>query len=223
MAKQIVSKKVLIEKANQSTLIAVSVAAFVVVFSLVAIRSLIAQAAYQNKVIAKKEAAVEVLRKDVDAAKQLRGAYEAFENATKNSIGGLSTGNAKNDGTNTKIILDALPSYYDFPALATNLESLVGDQDIKLTTITGTDDEVAQQTNNTSGSPQPVPMPFELTVEGDYTKTKELISAFERSVRPMKIISLNISGNQTRLTTNIKAETSYQPAKKFNIKKEVVK
>ncbi|MBP9853201.1 hypothetical protein KBC77_04455 [Candidatus Saccharibacteria bacterium] len=223
MAKQIISRKVLVEKANQSTLIAVSVASFIVVFSLVATRSLVTQAAYQNRVIKQKQAAVDVLKKDAANAKQLRSAYDAFEGATRNSIGGISTGTDKRDGTNTKIVLDALPSVYDFPALATNIESLVNERKIKLNSINGTDDEVAQKTAAQGGGSQPVPMPFELSVEGDYTKTKELIDDFEKSIRPMKITSLNITGSQSRLTTSIKAETVYQPAKKFNVTTKVVK
>lgn len=223
MDSQIFARKDLIDKANRSLVITVSVAVFVVVFSLIAMRSLIAQAGYQNKIISKKRQAVKTLQDDVAVAKQVSMTYQAFDGATKNIIGGISDGTTDKDGSNTKIVLDALPAQYDFPALTTNIESLVESQGVKLSSITGTDDEVAQLANKSSGAPTPVAMPFDISISADYTKTQALVLAFERSIRPMKLLSMNISGSQSDLTTTIKAETYYQPAKLFNIKKEVVK
>lgn len=223
MAKKLSSKRALLDKTNSTMVIIVSVAAFVAVFSLVATKSLISQAQYQNRVIDAKKDARNQLIEDIAVVEKLKPAYNAFVGTLTNIIGGNSQANGPQDGDNAKIILDALPSRYDFPALTTNLDTLVSSQGAQLTSISGTDDEVAQSSNTISGSPKPVPMPFSLTVTSDYGKIQQTVSAFERSVRPIKINTMTITGSQDKLTMNITAETYYQPAKTFNVGKKVVK
>ena len=223
MATQIFSRQALIEKANRMQVITVGVAVFLVVFSLISMKALVSQARYQNRVIKKQKIAVETLKKDVQIATDLSKSYQAFVSSTKNVIGGLSDGTEGRDGNNAKIVLDALPGNYNFPALATNIEALVASQGVKLNSITGKDDEIAQTAIKQSGTPQQVIMPFEVSFEGDYAKTQQLVKAFERSIRPMQFLSVGITGSQDKLSTTIKAQTYYQPAKVFEVKKEVVK
>jgi len=217
------TKRALIDKANTRIVIYVSVAAFILVFSLVATKTLVSQAAYQNRVISKKKVAVSQLKTDINATEDLKNSYDAFTHTTQNVLGGSPEGNGAKDGNNAKIILDALPSSYDFPGLTTSLEALLGSQNVKIKSITGTDDEVAQSANQSSTSPQPAPIPFSVSVEGDYNGIQNVISAFERSIRPMQIQTIDLSGNQSSLTMNITAQTFYQPAKSLNIGKQVVK
>lgn len=216
-------KRGLIDKSNTRIVIIVSMAVFAVIFSLVAARTLWNQAIYQGKVISAKTDAKKQLQADVKIANTLHDSYSAFVGATTNIIGGTSVGVTSRDGDNAKIILDALPSKYDFPALATNLETLVQDQQIELVSINGIDDEVVQSANNTSSDPQAVEIPFQLSATGDYTKTQALIGALERSIRPIAIRSLDVSGAQGKLTTTISAVTYYQPAKSLNTRTKVVK
>lgn len=223
MEKAILSRRAIIDKSNQKLVIVVGLGIFVVVFSLIATKSLVSQAAYQNKIISKQRKAVDQLTTNKQKLQTLKSSYDGFVGSSKNVVDGLSEGSGPLDGRNDKIILDALPSYYDFPALTTNLEALVASQAVSLTSISGTDDQVAQSGNIVSGTPTPVAMPFDITVSADYNKMQELIRAFERSIRPMKLISFDISGSEKGLTANIKAETYYQPVKIFNVKEEVVK
>ena len=216
------TKRKMIDKANSTVVLAVSAAVFLTIFSLVATKVLASQIAYQNRVINKKQLADKTLKTNVVAAEQLKKSYDAFAGTTKNIIGGLSTGAEANDGANPKIILDALPASYDFPALTTNLE-LLATQNAKLVSITGTDDEVAQSTNVSSVTPQAVAMPFELTVSGNYDQIQKMVSATERSIRPIKYNSMEVSGQKDELTLHLSAETYYQPAKSLKIRKEVVK
>lgn len=223
MANQTSIKRILIDKANARIVAYVSVAAFIAVFSLVATKMLIGQAAYQNKVIGVKRKAVNQLRSDIAATDQLKAAYRAFNGTTQNVIGGNPTGTGPQDGNNAKIVLDALPSSYDFPGLTTSLEALLRDQHVKLNSITGTDDELAQATNQTSSAPKPVPIPFSTITQGSYTDTQNVIAAYEKSIRPMQLLSLDISGTKGELTLSVAAQTYYQPAKSLNINKQVVR
>jgi len=75
-------------------------------------------------------------------------------------LDGTHGGSGDNDGSNSKIILDALPSTYDFPALASSLEKLLASKGVPVSSLSGTDDQLNQETNTSSPTPAPVPMPF---------------------------------------------------------------
>ncbi len=216
-------KRVLVEKTNSTVVIIVSIATFLAIFSLVATKMFMNQAAYQNRVIKEKRVAVTQLKADIEAIDKLKNSYDLFVGTPDNTIGGNPIGNGPQDGDNAKIILDALPSSYDFPALTTSLDTLLTSQAVKILSITGTDDEVAQSVNQVSGTPQAVPMPFQISFSGDFAKVQNLIQATERSIRPIQITTIDLTGKQDNLTVNIAAKTYYQPAKQFNIQTKVVK
>lgn len=220
----ITTKRALIDRANSSLVIIAGAAAFVTVFALVASKTLISQATYQNRVLKAKHAAVAQLRSDITAANQLETSYQAFTSTTQNAIGGDPQGNGPKDGNNSKVILDALPSTYDFPALATSLQKLITDVNgLKTGSINGSDDEVAQAANTSSSTPQPVAMPFQVSVGGDYSSIQQFISEYEHSIRPLQILTMSLSGDQSNLSLNLSAQTYYQPAKSLNISTKVVK
>lgn len=216
------TKRLLIDKANARIVVYVSVAAFILIFSMVATKTLIGQANYQNKVISRKKTARNQLNADIQATDQLKTSYDAFTSTAQNVIGGDPGGSGPNDGDNARIILDALPSSYDFPGTATGIEALLDGQGVKAD-IGGTDDQVAQGSNQTSANPTAVPIPFTATVTGDYTGVQNAISAMNRSIRPIQIQSIDISGISSSLTLNVTAQTYYQPAKSLNIGKVIVK
>ena len=217
------TKRLLIDKTNTTIVVVVSVAAFLTAFSLVATKTLISQATYQNRVIGAKHDALNQLKKDLSAVTTLKKSYTAFNTTTQNAIGGNPNGIGRQDGNNSKIVLDALPSSYDFPTLTTSLEALLAGQNVKINTISGTDDEVAQSTNQSSASPKPIPIPFQLSVSSSYNGIKGVIGAFEHSIRPIQITTLDLSGDQSNLTLAVNAQTYYQPAKSLNIETKVVK
>jgi hypothetical protein len=220
----ITSKRALINQANSSLVVVTGVAAFLVVFSLVASKTLFSQMAYQNRVLKEKHTTVNQLRSNLTAAKQLEISYKAFTSTSTNVIQGDPKGNGERDGDNTKIVLDALPSNYDFPALTTSLEKLITSVNgLKITNITGTDDQVAQSTNNSTGTPQDVPIPYTVGVSGSYQAVQDLVNKFEHSIRPFQIQTLELSGDQTNMTLLVTAQTFYQPAKNLTMGTKVVK
>lgn len=217
------TKRALIDKANTAVVVAVSVATSLAVFSLVATKTLISQAAYQNRVISAKRDAVNQLKSDLSAVQSLKKSYDAFNSTPQNAIGGDPNGSSRQDGTNSTIVLDALPSTYDFPALTTSLETLLAGQNVKINTIAGTDDEIAQSANTSSASPTPIAIPFQVSVTSNYDGIKGIISTFEHSIRPMQLTTLDLSGNQNDLVMAMNAQTYYQPAKSLSITTKVVK
>lgn len=224
MPKSPSGKRNLIDKANTRMVAYVGVAAFLLVFSAVATKTLASQIKYQNHVISAKKKARNQLQADIAATSTLKSSYDKFVSQTPNVIGGDPQGTAQKDGNNAKIVLDALPSGYDFPGLATSLDNLLSAQNnVHINSITGTDDEVAQGSNESSADPQPVPIPFSVSVSSDYGGVQNVIGVFEHSIRPMQIQTMNLSGNTGNITMTLTAQTYYQPAKSLNTRTEIVK
>lgn len=215
-------KRLQVDKANVSIVVTVSVAVFLTVFALVAAKGLLGQMAYQSKVIEAKSKTRQILKDNLSARDQLVTQYQAFVSTTTNVINGSSAGTGDRDGDNAKIILDALPSKYDFPAVGTSLEKLIQANGLTITTISGTDDEIAQS-GQTSVSPQPIEMPFQVGLEGSTDQTAKFFEAIQRSIRPIKAQIVTITGDDAKITTTITANTYYQPEKNLNIREEVVK
>lgn len=219
---QLSSKRILIDKTNSTIVVVMAVAAFVVVFSLVASKTLIGQAAYQNRVISAKKDALNQLKTDAQTSSNLAASYKAFVDTPQNVLGGNPGGNGDKDGDNAKIILDALPSKYDFPALATSLQKIIDAQNLKIQSITGTDEEATQGTDQASATPTAIAMPFELSVTGPYPAMQKLINSFQSSIRPFQIQKMELSGSQNDMTLNLTAQTFYQPGVQFQVTQKAV-
>jgi flagellar motor switch/type III secretory pathway protein FliN len=220
---QFSTKRLAIDKAYATILIAISITTFIVMFSLVASKALYSQMRYQSKVSSKKETALDTLKSNLQTSDQLITAYEAFANETTNALGGNPKGDGPNDGDNPRLVLDALPSKYDFPALTTSIEKLLNDKGFSLTSITGNDDEVAQASQNSSADPQPIEIPFSVEVTTSDGRVKQLMQLFEKSIRPIQVHQLALQSQNGQLKATITAKTFYQPEKNLNVKSEAVK
>jgi hypothetical protein len=225
MAKsQISTKRLAISRANAQMVIVVSVAAFITVFSLVASKTILSQNAYQGRVIKAKVTAHKQLVSNIDAANALVKSYGDFVGTSSNIIGGSTSGSGDKDGDNGKIILDALPSSYDFPALASSLEKILTGQSLKVGSISGVDDQINQEVNISSPTPAAVTMPFSFSVTGaNYASIKQLITTLESSIRPIQIDTITISGGGDNIQASITTHTYYQPAKNLKIGSKVIK
>lgn len=223
MAKlELSTKRVQLDKANVMIVTIVAIACFITVFSLVASKSLLGQLAYQNKVISAKDKANRELTASIQARDTLVSQYKLFVGSETNIIGGSASGTTDRDGDNAKIVLDALPSKYDYPALATSLEKLLVSSGLEISTIGGTDDEV-NQSAAASGTPVATDMPFTLAFSGNAQSTQEFLGVMQRSIRPIQVQQIAFSGADDKLTTTLTAKTYYQSAKTFTVKKQVVK
>ncbi len=217
-------KHLAISKANAQMVAIVGVAAFITVFCLFASKAVFSQTRYQARVISAKEKAHNQLEANLETYNELATTYKAFNSASPNIIGGSKDGAGQNDGTNSKIVLDALPSTYDFPALTSSIEKILTDSNLKVTSITGTDDQLNQQENSSSPNPEPIEIPFSFTVtNANYTSVSQLFDRLQHSIRPIQVDSVEISGAVNDMTVTVNAHTYYQPAKNVTITKKVVK
>lgn len=202
---QLSFKRLAIDKATKTILGVLVLTAAVAVFALVASRALFIQLSYQNKVITAKKTALKQLKSNINAVNSLVGAYKAFDENAESIIG--------TPDKNSKIVLDSLPSKYDFPALATSLEKILSGYEIG--SISGNDDEVAQQ--SAAGSIL-VEIPFQVGVTTNFANIQKLIEDFDRSIRPLHILTLELSGSDDNMNMNLTAKTYYQSEKTLEIK-----
>jgi len=216
--KQVQSKRIQINKAQATMLGLVIFASVVTVFSLVASKAFFSKASYLNHVAGEKEKAAKQLKTNIDAVSSLVTSYKSFASQNPNLVGGNSTASGERDGDNGRLVLDALPSKYDFPALATSLEKLLAGYTIN--SITGNDDATSQAANTVT---DPVAMPFTINIKSDYNGIQKLSSTFEKSIRPFQIESMVLSGTNANIEAVITAQTFYQPEKNLKIDMKVVK
>jgi hypothetical protein len=221
---QISTKRLAISKSNTQMVVIVAAASFITVFCLVASKTVLSQNSYQNRVISAKSKAHKQLETNLKSYDSLSTSYRIFDSKNPNVLGGSISGAGDNDGSNSKLVLDALPPTYNFPALAASLEKVLSDRGMKVSSITGTDDQVAQQSNTSSPTPKTVEIPFTFTVDNaSYTQITQLADALQHSIRPIQIDTLNLSGSINNMTATFTAHTYYQPAKSLQITNKVVK
>ena len=213
-------KKLQVDKINSSVVMVVAIAAFVVVFMLLASRALLMRMSYQNRVISAKETAREQLRDNLDQVDDLVTAYKAFAETPNNVLGGSSSGKSQNSGDNAKITLDSLPSQYDFPALTTSVEKIVKSTGSTVGSISGNDDEVSQQAQSKEGV---IEIPFELTANGNYSSIFKLMKTFSLSIRPINVETAEFSGSNQDFSVSLSAKSYYQSVKTLEVKKKVIR
>lgn len=211
------SKKVQLGKDKTMIFVLVSIAAVIVVAALMISKGLWTQASYLGKVADKKEAAVKQLEANKEAVSSLSDAYEDFISQNPNLLLGDPKGQGERDGANDALILDALPSKYDFPAVTSSVEKLLTGYSIN--GIEGTDDSLNQQASVTAGATE---IPFEVEIQTNYDGFKNLITAFNKSIRPFQISKLELSGTNAQLTINLTAKTYYQPELGLQVTEEIV-
>lgn len=217
------SKRLLIDKANASMLLIIGITSFIVTFSLIASRALLSQSSYQSRVLEKQEKALMQLQKNNSNVSSLVSSYKSFAEEPQNVLGGNPAGKGPRDGDNPKIVLDALPSKYDFPGLISSLEKVLKDNGYAIDAIAGTDDEVAQQ-NTGSDKPIPIEIPFPVAVTTSQLGAQNLLLTFEKSIRPIYIKQMTVSvGQSGTLKVALMAKSFYQPEKTLKVNTEVVK
>lgn len=217
-------KRLAIDKANAQMVATVAVASFVTIFCLVAAHAVWGQISYQARVTTAENKTNQRLKQNITAFDKLSSSFKTFDSASTNIIGGGSTGNGGNDGDNAKIIVDALPDKYDFPALTSSIEKILTGGGFNIGSISGTDDQINQQNNTSSPSPQPVPIPVSFTVNNaSYNSVQQLITTLQQSIRPIQIDTFDLTGGANNMTLTVNAHTYYQPGKNLTITQQVVK
>lgn len=217
---QVSFKKLALTKANTQMVAVAAVAAFVTVLSLGAAHYFYGIRSYQSKVLAADQIADRQLRIDVGAKNQLDSSYQKFVNQQPNILGKVGNGNYPYN--NATIILDALPSEYDFPALTSTIQNLLHSGNFDISSIGGTD-QSGSVSSAPEANPQPVAIPFSFSIQNStYANVQSLFTLMQESILPLQIDNMTISGSDNNMTVAINAHTYFQPPKELKISKETI-
>ena len=209
---QFSTKQSLVDKDNNFILVMLATTSAIFIFCLVTSSSLYSMMKYQDKVIKNRNNAAGVLSSNFSVAQNLKAAYQEFENKSPIVVGPVS---------NSVMILDALPSKYDFPALVTSLSTQMDKDSIRIKAITGSDKQITAI--QSSSNPTLTPIPFTISGEGAPGDIEKFILDLEKSIRPMIVSNVEIDASSSSLLTfNISATTYYQPEKTFGINYKTV-
>jgi cytoskeletal protein RodZ len=219
-------KRVEIDKEQSMIMLVVGIATIITIFCLIGTKALLSQAAYQRRVTSVRHQTEKQITADISNANTLTKQFnDVFEGSSTNIIGGQSSADDSApppNGNNSRIVLDALPTSYDYPALLTSISKLLNDDGIGQPSITGSD-QSSTADNTPLPNPQPVNIDVSLTGNGTYDSIKKFVTDLERSIRPINVTKLSMSGNESNMTLSINFTTYYQVAKSLDVTSKVVK
>jgi hypothetical protein len=212
-------KRQQIELAGRNMFIWVVIAAVAVSFCIATGQYLFAKWDYNNRVLGAKYTAIDTLTQNITNAQKLKTEVDSL--VANNDLASVKT-NA-ND-SNLKSILDALPTVSEPAAMATSLQEVIlNSSGVTIETITVPQETVDTANVNTQAPSTPQEMQISFIVSGSYDKIRALMNDLERTIRPIKVSGLSLSGSDANLRATIEATTYYQPSKTVTAQMEVVK
>jgi Tfp pilus assembly protein PilO len=212
-------KRQQIESASRTMFIWVAVASVAISICLVTAQFMFQRLTFNQRVINAKIKASDTLSDNIENAKILKEEVDSL-------VGNQDLASVKTnpEDPNVKSVLDALPSKADSTALATSLQqAILGRSGVVVEGITVPTTEVEGEEAPAVSDAQPVEQPFSITVSGSYDKIRTMVLDLERTIRPMKIVAINMTGSDADMRVTIEGITYYQPAKTTSIKEEAIR
>lgn len=213
-------KRQQIEAASRTMFLWVAIASVAMSICIVASQYFIEKLFYTAKVVSVKQQAAETLKRNVENAKNLQQSVDALAGNT--DLGAIKT---NPDDPNTKTVLDALPSVPDTTPLATSLQqAILSRSGVIINNITVQASAPLTPSTATTGATaaQPVEQPFTVDITGTYDKIRATVLDIERTIRPMKLTTITLSGEDAAMKAVLQGVTYYQPPKTTSIKQEPV-
>lgn len=205
-----------VNNAESTILATVAIGVVITIFSLFGIKSQLSKISYNQRVLSAKHKAVVQLKTNLAAAKTLASTYQTFAAQDPNILRGKVNGNGSLDGNNAQIVLDALPSQYDAPALASTIEKVLNGQSVSIQSISVKDDPTSNP-DQAVATPAARPIAFNFVSQSTYQINQKILKDFERSIRPFDVQTLTLSGTDSSLTMNVNLNTYFQPPKALNL------
>jgi hypothetical protein len=226
MKSQNITKGLKPKDAESKLVLIVAAATVISVFCLVSAKILLGQAMYHKRVIDARHTAVKQLNANVDAANTLVGQYQAFQTGSPtNIIGGKNSPDPNlkpPDGDNARIVLDALPSHYDFPALISSVAKMLSDNGVRTPAVEGTDDS-GTISSEAKAKPEVATITLEVRGATNYKSARNLIKDLERSIRPFDVTKVEIEGSDSDMTLTLTVNTYFQPSLTLDLTMKEVK
>lgn len=204
----IVRKQTLIAKTNRTVFAWVVGASSLIGASVVLMIILVQVLIFNEKVLHEKGKTTQQLRKNITAAKELRGSVSVL-NANKE----LRTVRTSDDTPPLQSVLDALPADANDLALGASLQKrLLSDipgvrvESVALSAVNGiSEDTVAGSNSNT------LSQMFSVSISGTPEALRTALERLERSIRAVDIQTISASSHESRVTLQITGAMSYLP------------
>lgn len=210
-------KRQQIEGAGKAMFLWVAIAAVALSFCVATGQYLFTKWDYNNKVLGAKYQAAQTLANNLTNAEELKKEIDSL--VANQDLASVKT---NPDDPNTKSILDALPTELDSAALATSLQQVILNRSgVSIEAISVPPD--AETISEETASSDPQEIKFSFVVNGTYDKVQALVKDLERTIRPMKILNMSLTGSDANLRGSFDLVTYFQPAKTVSLKEEVVR
>ena len=223
----IVSRKSIIEASSKTMFMWVAAASVLTVAIAVVLIYINKQFQFNNEIISYESKAEKTLKDNLGTYDELKKNIDAL---AANSA--LASVRSSSFSDNLQVIADALAATSDEAMFAASLQSVIGPKSgvgIESIGLPEASDQVAvdpeaapsDQSGSDNGA---VELAYKVEAIGSYEAIKSFLADLERTIRPVSVTSIELSGNDSLMRANIVLKTYYQPVKNFNIsKKEISK
>lgn len=220
-----VKKRQQIAGTRKEVLMWVAIASAVVVICLVIGMNIFQRIQYQMKVNSEISKTAKTMEANVEA---IDGLIKNVNDLRANRLL-TAPGLKADDSTVFQVVIDALPTENDSVSLSSSLQNKILNRSGVTIEQISVDGESSSSSNNddevvSSSVEFPVAQPinFRISIVGTYESIKQTLADIERTIRPIIINSLEISGTDDRLTATIQATTYYSSNVNFQVgEKEV--
>lgn len=216
-------KRQQIDSSKRSMFIVVAIVAFVSGIALVVSYFLVQQIILHAKVVGEKQKAVNTIAANMESVGKLKDNIRVLDTNEA-----LMSARSKEDSSALQVVLDSLPTEANTDALGASLQvSLIGPIDgitLERMSIEEAASTSGSDSVSSSGESSSHGIGFSLSVSGSAEGMKALLARFERSIRVIKIDSIEIVGaGEGRLTMSLLGRAYYQPGKTVEVGSKVVK
>lgn len=161
-----------------------------------------------TKVVSAKQKADKQLKDNVTAAPSLISSFDAL-------------------GGQKSVLADALPATADLPSLIVSIENMSAAAGVTVKSVSAVPADsslpAGSASGSSSGAATPQVYPFSITFDGSYDSVKRLLGAIEVSARPMRVVSMQLSGSGSTLSGQLGIETYYQANAQLPFSEETIK
>lgn len=184
------------------------IAVVMLVVGFIVSRAIFKTISFNNRVISEKRQVESKLKTNVKNLGTIMGNYEVFEET----------------GAGSDVVLKALPTEVDIPALLTRLEFMFNSSGVSFGgfSIEGAENVLAGGETELS-SETPLEATVTISISGPYANIKQALSNIENEIAPYKVKTLGISGNDREASAQITFVMNFLGAKSVDIEKVELK
>jgi hypothetical protein len=143
--------------------------------------------------------------------------------ADSGSASQLITNYKNMDSATQTLISDSLPITADQPGFLAMLDSMAKQAGLTLRTYSPAQLVTSNLTSAGAGIPAPQNMDVNLGLNGSYTALSKMFGLIEKSARPIRVNSIQVSGSGNSLSIQLSVTTYYQEKASLPFKLEALK